>query len=387
MTMSAANPESQQRQFPCKQCGANLQYAPGTKTLQCPYCGTSNDIPESQEVVEELDYQAWLARVAGEQPADEVLTVKCNKCGAEATLPTNITADRCPFCGSPIVAEAVSKRRIKPQGLLPFHVTREQAMKAFRTWVRGLWFAPTALRLNADAEAGIKGIYIPCWTYDADTQSDYTGQRGDDYWETETYTTVENGKTVTRTRQVRKTRWHFVSGTVDNSFDDLLVLATASLPRKYAEALEPWDLGSVAPYSDEYLSGFVAESYQVDLPQGFEAAKEMMVAPIRQTIEHDIGGDHQSIDTVRTRYYDVTFKHLLLPVWLSAYRFNNRTFRFMVNARTCEVQGERPYSTLKIILLVMLILGIMSAALLVLNLTGALHNVPVIHGPNYRISW
>ena len=375
MTMSAANPESQQRQFPCKQCGANLQYAPGTRTLQCPYCGTCNDIPESQEAVEELDYQAWLAKVADEQPANETLTVKCGKCGAEATLQPNEVADLCPFCGSPIVAEAMSKRRIKPQGLLPFHVTRDQAMAKFRTWVRSLWFAPTALRLNAEAEAGIKGIYIPAWTYDSDTRSDYTGQRGDDYWETARYTTTENGKTVTRTRQVRKTRWHWVSGTVNNSFDDLLVLATASLPRKYAEALEPWDLASVAPYSDEYLSGFVAESYQVDLSGGFEVAKEMMVAPIRRTIEMDIGGDHQSIETVSTRYYNITFKHLLLPVWLSAYRYNNRTFRFMVNARTGEVQGERPYSALKIVMLVMLILAIVSAVLLALNHSGALNQI------------
>ncbi len=385
--MTATAPTNQHRQFPCKQCGANLQYAPGTQTLVCPYCGTANDIPESREVVEELDYQAWLAKVADEHPTDEVLTVHCNTCGAEATLPPNVTAELCPFCGSPIVAEAVSNRRIKPQGLLPFHVTREQAMVAFRTWVRSLWLAPSSLRLNADAEAGIKGIYIPCWTYDADTQSDYTGQRGDDYWTTETYTTVENGKTVTRTRQVCKTRWRWVSGTVNNRFNDLLVLATTSLPRKYAEALEPWDLGSVAPYSDEYLSGFVAQSYQIDLPGGFEIARQMMVAPIEQTVREDIGGDHQMIESVRTRYYNITFKHLLLPVWLSAYRYNNRTFRFLVNARTGEVQGERPYSTLKIVLLVLLILAIVSAVLLVLNLTGALHGVQGIHGPNYRVDW
>jgi DNA-directed RNA polymerase subunit RPC12/RpoP len=385
--MTMATPTNQQRQFPCKQCGANVQYAPGTKTLACPYCGTTNEIPESGTVVEELDYQAWLTKVADEHPTDEVLTVKCEKCAAEATLPPNVTADLCPFCGSPIVAEAVSKRRIKPQGLLPFHVTRDQAMAAFRAWVRGLWFAPGSLRSNADAEAGIKGIYIPCWTYDADTQSDYTGQRGDDYWETETYTTVENGKTVTRTRQVRKTRWHYVSGMVDNRFNDLLVLATTSLPRKYAEALEPWDLGSVIAYSDEYLSGFVAQSYQVDLPGGFEMARQMMVEPIEQTIRQDIGGDHQSIDSVRTRYYNITFKHLLLPVWMSAYRYNGRTFRFLVNARTGEVQGERPYSAGKIILLVVLILAVVSAALVILNATGALHHVQNLQLPTNMNRW
>ncbi len=155
-----AAPTNQQRQFPCKQCGASLQYAPGTRTLVCPYCGTANEIPESHEVVQERDFRAWLARTADEQTADEVLTVKCATCGAETSLPPNVTADLCPFCGAAIVAEAMSSRRIRPQALLPFHVTREQAMAEFRTWVRGLWFAPNALKFRAEA-AAIKGVYIP----------------------------------------------------------------------------------------------------------------------------------------------------------------------------------------------------------------------------------
>lgn len=373
--MSATAPaNNQQRQFPCKQCGASLRYAPGTRTLVCPYCGTANEIPESHEAVREQDFRAWLAKTAGEQTIDEVLTVRCTTCGAETALPPNVTADVCPFCGSAIVAEAMSSRRIKPQALLPFHVTREQAMRAFIAWVRGLWLAPGTLKQQAEA-AGIRGVYIPSWTYDCDARSDYTGQRGDDYWVTETYTTRENGKTVTRTRQVRKTRWRRVQGTVYNHFDDLLVLASNSLPRKYAERLEPWDLASAVPYADEYLGGFAAESYQVDLADGFEIARQMMVDPIEESIRQDIGGDHQQIESVDTRYSNITFKHLLLPVWLSAYRYNNRTFRFLVNARTGEVQGERPYSAVKIALLIVLIVAAIVTTLAILNASGALHNV------------
>lgn len=359
----STTPENQPHQFPCRQCGANLQYAPGTRSLVCPYCGTTNQIAESKAAVEELDYHAWLDKVAGEQPEADVLAVQCQSCGAQTSLSPGVTAGRCPFCGSPMVAGAASKRLIKPHGLLPFHVTREQAQRMFRAWIAGLWLAPNALRRNADAE-GIKGIYIPAWTYDCDTRTDYTGQRGDDYWTTETYTTTENGKTVTRTRQVRKTRWHYVSGTVYNRFDDILVLADNSLPRKYAESLEPWDLPSVVPYSDEYLSGFAAESYQVDLPTGFGIARQAMQDPIERTVRQDIGGDHQRIDDMDTRYFDITFKHLLLPVWLSAYRYHDRTYRFLVNARTGEVQGERPYSAVKIALLVMLILAVIGIVLL-----------------------
>jgi hypothetical protein len=229
------------------------------------------------------------------------------------------------------VATASSKRQIKPRSLLPFHVRREQADELFKRWVASLWFAPNDLTTVA-RRAGMDGAYIPAWTYDADTYSTYAGERGDDYWDTESYTAFENGRHVRRTRQVRRTRWRRVSGRVSNRFDDVLVKATRSLPEKHLHALEPWDLQSLVPYRDEYLSGFAAETYQIDLVQGFEMAKGIMAGTIHATIRADIGGDHQRIHHVDTHYRGVTFKHLLLPVWISAYRYHERVFRFLVNA-------------------------------------------------------
>ena len=353
METSAPTTAAGQRQFPCSNCGANLVFEPGTTALKCPYCGTANQIapPAPEEAVAELDYHAHLAQLAGGADTAEVLTVKCGTCGAETELEHTV-AGRCAFCGAAIVAQAMSRRLIKPKSLLPFHITRDQAGGAFKQWVASRWFAPNDLVRTAQRSA-IDGAYIPAWTYDADTHSSYTGQRGDDYWDTETYTAMENGRSVTRTRQVRKTRWRSVSGWVANTFDDVLVLASQSLPPKHAAALEPWDLKQLVPYRDEYLSGFVAESYQLDLPHGFEVAKTIMAPHIEMTIRHDIGGDHQRIHSADTRYDNVTFKHLLLPVWISAYRYAGKTFRFLVNARTGEVQGERPYSWIKITLAVL----------------------------------
>jgi predicted RNA-binding Zn-ribbon protein involved in translation (DUF1610 family) len=340
------------RQFPCKQCGANLEFAPGTYSLKCPYCGALNTIEPVQQRVEEQDFNTYFQRCLAELDTTEQLAIHCNNCGAETTLAPNVTADRCPFCGAGIVAEASSKKIIKPQALLPFDVKKEQAADLFKQWIASRWFAPSELVRRAE-QAQITGIYVPYWTYDANTVYDYTGERGEDYWDTETYTTTENGQTVTRTRQVRKTRWWPASGTVHNSFDDLLVVASRSLPPKYADALEPWDLDHLVSYQDEFISGFVSQSYQVPLPEGFEIAKTLMDPVIRNTIERDIGGDHQRISTVDKQYFDVTFKHLLLPIWLSAYRFAGKTYHFLVNARTGEVQGERPYSWVKITLAVL----------------------------------
>ena len=351
MEQDAAAPppisQQKQRQFPCKQCGANLAFAPGTDSLKCPYCGTVNEIPRSLATVAEHDFVAQLAEMERQADTVEQITVHCNNCGAETTLKPNVTADRCPFCGGGIVAQGKSTRQIKPQALLPFHVTQQQAAQAFREWIGSLWFAPSELARRAEA-AQIAGVYIPAWTYDTDTRSDYTGQRGDDYWDTETYTSFENGQHVTRTRQVRKTRWWPASGTVANNFDDVLVLASRSLPQSCAEALEPWDLPNLTPYQDEFLSGFVGESYQIGLPEGFEVAKGFMQPQIEESVRQDIGGDHQTISSLDTRYFDITFKHVLLPVWLAAYQYRDKTYRFVVNGRTGQVQGERPWSWIKI---------------------------------------
>ena len=349
----------QQRQFPCTNCGANVVFAPGQLALKCPYCQAENVIAAAGEAIEELDFRTAMRELASREQSVNVLTVKCDACGAESTLQPNVTADRCAFCGSAIVARPATHQSLKPGSLLPFHVTDRRAMELFRQWIDARWFAPGDLRKYAEA-GGLRGVYIPYWTYDCDTQTRYTGERGDDYWDTETYTTTENGRTVTKTRQVRKTRWWPASGTVDNTFDDVLVLASHSLPRKYTESLEPWDLTNLVPYGDEYLAGFVAESYQVGLEEGFEDAKQQMDEPIRARIRRDIGGDHQRIHSMNTRYDHITFKHLLLPLWISAYRYREKTFRFLVNARTGEVCGERPYSPWKIALLVMFIMVVVA---------------------------
>jgi hypothetical protein len=207
---------------------------------------------------------------------------------------------------------------------------------------------------------------MPAWTYDSQTTSHYTGERGEDYWTTETYTAFENGKSVTRTRQVKRTRWYPAAGTVHHFFDDVLVMASHSLPLQLQNKLAPWDLPRLTPYSDEFLSGFVTESYQDDLSTGFENAKSIMAPTIRQLICLDIGGDHQRIHSVNTLHANVTFKHILLPVWLSAYRFHNRVFRFMVNARSGAVAGERPYSAWKIALTVIGALIVIGGAVMLI---------------------
>ena len=149
-------------------------------------------------------------------------------------------------------------------------------------------------------------------------------------------------------------RWRSVSGRVARFFDDVLVLASRTLPKRYTDALEPWDLSALEPYRPEFLAGFRAEGYQVELEDGFTEARAHMDNVIARDVRFDIGGDRQRIHDIDTTVRDVTFKHILLPVWLAAYKYRGETYRFVVNGRTGRVQGERPWSAWKIAIAVVL---------------------------------
>ncbi|WP_222937589.1 hypothetical protein [Spartinivicinus ruber] len=346
-------------EFKCQQCGAKLTYKPGSRALVCQYCSFENHIQESDVEIEELDFHEYLRRAAAEDISEEKLYIKCDACGAESTTGANVISQACAFCDSQIVSTAHSKKIIKPRSLLPFKITNNIARESYKKWLHGLWFAPNALKKKAKLDVALNGVYVPHWTYDTDTTSDYTGERGEYYYVSVTKTrTNSEGERETYTEQERRTRWYSASGRVANQFDDVLVLASHTLPRKYTQALEPWDLKNLEPYQDDYLSGFKAESYQINLEQGFELAKDIMDDEIRSNIKQDIGGDDQRIHSVNTRYSNISFKHILLPVWISAYRYHEKVYRFLVNARTGEVQGERPYSWIKITLAILVIVAL-----------------------------
>ena len=356
----------------CKNCGASLKFAPGTNSLKCEFCNVVNEIPAAKEPahVEEIDYEQFLNEhnVAADDK-QTVVTVTCTACGATSTLQPNVTSDNCPFCDNALVLKDGSNSSIiKPKYLLPFSVDKKEAFEDFGKWIKGLWFAPNDLKNYANNVDKFNGMYIPYWTYTADTSSDYTGMRGDDYTEEESYdTTDSDGNTVTETRTVTHTNWFPVGGTVNQDFADLLVMASKSLPEDYASHLNPWDIKDLTAYDDGFLAGFRTEVYQVDVKSGFGEAKNYMAAAINQSVMRDIGGDHQRVSTINTTYNHITFKHILLPIWISAYRYNDKVYRILINGRTGAVKGERPYSWVKITLLVLAIAAAVAAVVVAVN--------------------
>jgi len=343
--------------FACMSCGADLAYKPGTRHLHCQYCGAENEIPDAGEPVNENDFYTYINDQAATTERVTVSTVKCENCGATTTVDPKLKSSHCPYCVTPLVIQNHhTDSIIQPKGILPFKLAKDEARDKFKKWLGGLWFAPNDLKKASHDTDRFNGIYIPYWTFDSQTNSPYMGQRGTYYYTTQSYTAMENGKSVTRTRQVRHTRWVTVSGHINHAFDDVLIIASNSLPVKYAERLEPWDLNNVQSFNDSYLGGFITEKYQVELQQGFDKARAKMDEQIRKMVRSDIGGDEQRILSVNTRHSNITFKHLLLPVYVSAYRYKGKVFQFLVNGRTGEVQGQRPYSAWKIAIAVVVAL-------------------------------
>jgi len=337
-----------------------MQFDPKTGRMKCPYCGNLEDVPASVAAalatVEERPIEEYLTPDASRLAmlSANALEVQCSGCGATIEFEPPEVAGACPFCGAQIVAQPrAADPLVAPEGVLPFAITRKQATESIRQWISTRWFAPNALKKQAEQGAS-SGVYIPFWTYDAQTYSNYTGRRGEHYWETEWYTDSEGKR---QTRQVQKTRWYHASGRVDHFFDDVLVPATRSIDQGRLNELEPWGLENIKAYEPAYLSGFKAQRYQVDLAQGFEVARGVMAGHIDTLVRRDIGGDEQQVHSIDTRYAGVTFKHILLPVYISAYRYQGKVYQVVVNARTGEVQGERPYSVWKITFLVLFILA------------------------------
>ena len=349
-------------QTKCKSCGGIMQYSPADEDLKCVYCGYVSELDHAAAEIKENDFNHWKDRADenSEEQTIEVTEIKCRQCGATTTLPPNISAARCVFCSTPLIlSEASVKRFWQPEYLLPFKITEKQSSVNFKQWLGKKWFLPSELKQGGVYTDMFKGVYLPFWTYDADTYTEYTGERGED--RTESHRN-NKGEEVRRT----VTDWYYASGEVSVPFDDIVVAAAQTLPSNIMDKLTNWDMMNCVAYRPEFMAGFITEIYQTDFRDGVQKAKEKMDNVIDSTIRANIGGNKQKIAGKQTQYNDLMFKLLLLPIWISAFKFNGKLYQFVVNGRTGKVIGEYPKSTTKIVMLVVAIIAIIAALVMIL---------------------
>jgi hypothetical protein len=382
-TVTKAPPEG--RKFPCPACGGRLEYYPPTRGLKCPYCGFEEKIEKGDDAaVVERDYLEYLSREEGKGKAipGRSTETRCPGCGAVVLLEDKVATDKCPFCATHLETQPeAAKAMIPPEAVLPFTRELRDAREGFDHWISGLWFAPTELKELTNL-GQLSGVYVPFWTYDAMTYTFYDGERGDNYTVTVMVATRDaNGREVMVPQTVVQIRWSNVSGEVQHFFDDVQVCGSKSLRGDLLTSIGPWDTTKLEPFEPAYLSGFKTERYAVGLKEGMQVAKKEIEEKIYQLICADIGGDHQRVHQKQTRYSGLTFKHTLVPVWVAAYRYRDKAYQILVNGRTGRVSGDRPYSTWKIVRLVLLILFLIAVAAYFIMKIDAGHSAPRSKNP------
>jgi len=346
--------------FSCEQCGATLIYSPVTNSLSCEFCSSTEAIPLSNNTIEEYDFYKTLQSLGTHKIEETTKEVKCSKCAVTFELSPYVVSSSCPYCGTPAITDFV--KDITPKSILPFTITEIMAIEKFKKWIGSLWFAPSKLKKIANGENKLKGYYLPHWTYDSQTYSKYSGERGTIYYVTVEKTVIENGRERQVQEREARIRWTPVSGAISNSFNDVTVGASKTISHSILESLEPWDTTKLVPFNKKYLSGFESEEYTIGLKSGFKFAKIKMDIVIRRDIIADIGGDQQRIHHVNTKHSNTTYKNALFPVWIAKFNWKNKIYNYAINGQSGEVRGERPYSIIKIVLLVGVILTLIGVA-------------------------
>lgn len=358
--------------YKCPSCTADMTYDAQSQSLRCGHCGATVSVgaqPGAQPIVE-YSLASGIAASAQRGFGAPVRTVSCKECGATVSFPETLTSTSCEFCGSnQVLAQDSNRNIIRPESIVPFKVDGAKAADLFRGWLGGLWFRPSDLQKRAKV-AQMMGVYVPYWTFDSGVDSSWTAERGHYYYVTETYTDRdEKGNMVTRTRQVQKVRWEPAWGSRRDFYDDVLVCASRGLPQELSRKLSTFNTHELRPYDPGYLAGWKAEEYAIDLNEGWRQGAQIMEASQHQRCAGDIGGDTYRNLMVRSNYYNQTFKHVLLPIWISAFRYGDKPYRFLVNGQTGEVVGKAPWSVVKIVLFV---LAILAAIAIIAAVAGAL---------------
>lgn len=334
----------------CDSCGGTMDFDPNSGGLLCPYCGATKEIEQSEEIsAKELDFESaelydncdW---------GVEKKTVLCKSCGAQSVYDQLQISDECPYCGSNQVMEEKGVNTLAPGGVCVFKIDKKRAGDLFKNWLKKKWFCPSEAKRKAKPDS-FKGVYLPYWTFDTNTFSTYTAQYGRNR-------TVRDSKGNTRT----VTDWYNTSGSYSEFIDDQLIIATTRHPHKILSRIEPFMTEDNLVYKPEYVAGFISERYAVGLKEGWEKAK----AFIRRRLESNVTSKirvENAASAVRglrmhTHYNDIKYKYLLLPVWVSAFKYKNKIYEFMVNGQTGRVGGNAPVSPWRVLLAILIGLAI-----------------------------
>ncbi len=300
--------------------------------------------------------------------------VRCKGCGAEVAIDPQQRSLACPFCGSNYVVEFSPEQsgRQAPEFVIGFAVTPDEAMEKFRRWIAASsWFRPGDLGKMA-LEDRLKGVYLPFWSFSMLAASDWSASIGEHWYRTETYTTTENGKTVTKTRTVTETEWWDLAGRHHRYYSGYLVSGSRGLAQGDAERIKPFHLAALKRYQPYFLAGWLCEEYSVAREEALRICQQEFLRREEQNVAAMLPGDTHRGLRVSTRFEDVGSDLVLLPVYLLSYRYREKLFRFLVNGQTGKTWGEKPLSWKRVLAAVAVAAGVVALAVAAIAAIGAM---------------
>lgn len=336
------------RRFVCPQCGGTMSFEPGDKMLRCQYCAHRQTVLSALNnalTVEEHDFAVALAVKQGHVLMSGVRTLQCQGCQARMLLSGEIST-KCPYCGSPHVAQVDAGEIIQPEGIVPFAVSEEEAGQTFRHW----------LDKNVDDKqvrtTRVRGVYLPAWTFDVSGEVRWRGTEPNN---SRTYgsfgSLIGNMGTQSTTGGYGGSQKIIHEGSHYVLEDDILIPATHKLPPDLADDIfDKFLLKEVVPYDPAYLASWPAEIYTITVSDASLSARQIAlkkgqkIARVQATARVS---NIQNFQIFPTNLSVLSYKLLLLPFWLANYRYENAVYAVLINGQTNRIAGQKPPGVFK----------------------------------------
>lgn len=362
------------KSFTCPNCGANVGYDISTGGIACEYCGYVAPIKAVTlgRSADEFEFTLETISQSDRGWGVDRKILHCESCGGRLSLPESSISTSCPFCASNKVSLSKSPvDSLSPRFLVPFKITQEQLQPLATTWIGKGWFHPAELSARAILRRFI-GIYLPFWTFDSTVDAHWRAQVG--YEKTERHYNAREKRWETRTKIV----WRWENGDVRLNIDDLLVTGSDRdhINHRILNQLYPYNMGSLVIYKPEYLAGWQAQAYETTLTEAWETGKSSIREKARKACYKNIPTHHVRNFSMSADFSEESWRYILLPIYLSSYKYEEKIFQLMVNGQTGAIAGQKPVAWWKIwlaigaILSPGVILGLIGLPLLLLGGAG-----------------
>jgi DNA-directed RNA polymerase subunit RPC12/RpoP len=374
-----AAPVDAPQTFTCPQCGAATKFDVAAGGVACEYCGFKA-APQAQTVgLQAQSMEFTLETLSQAELGWGVLRkeMHCEGCGADLAIAENALTATCPFCASNRVnVRTAPTDQLRPRFLIPFKIQPQATRALAQSWLGQGWYHPDELGAAAIVDR-FTGIYLPFWTFSAQISSTWKAEVG--YEREERYYDSDAREWRTRTR----IDWRWENGRAGVTVADLLVSGSSHLSQVILKRLYPFQLKDLVSYAPDFLAGWQAQTYDLTLPKAWEQGKAEMRERAKSACYNEMKSSHVRNFNMTADFAEETWRYVLLPVYVAAYRFENKVYQVMLNGQTGAIAGQKPVAWWKIWLAVAamlfpgLCLGLVGLPLL---LAGGIGIVPLILG-------